>query len=101
VLDDNTLDPRNECCLLASWLSRDILEEVPCCCIEIVCLAEPVLEQIIIKVMVNRPCKCMPDVAQQLIDMLHFRVDSNLTNSVTKELIISPISKEAGVTIFY
>jgi hypothetical protein len=56
----------------------------------------------------------MPDVAQQLVDTLHFGwtqglrsslmgdgVDSNLMNGITKELIISPISKEGGVIVFH
>jgi hypothetical protein len=66
VLDDNALNPRNECCLLVSQLSGLILEEAACCCIEVIHLAEPVLEQRIAKEMVNRPCKHMPDIAQQL-----------------------------------
>jgi hypothetical protein len=36
VLDDNTLNPRNECCLLVSWLSRVIFEEVDCCSMHVI-----------------------------------------------------------------
>jgi hypothetical protein len=44
VLDDNTLNPRNECCLLARLFARDILEEVLGCCTENIHLAEPILK---------------------------------------------------------
>jgi hypothetical protein len=114
VLDDDALDPRNECCLLTIWLSGDILEEVPGCCVENIGLAEPIIKQTIVKVMLYRACTCMLDVAQELFDLLHCGwtwgsrpssmvdgVDSNLTNSITKELVISPMSKEGGIVIFH
>jgi hypothetical protein len=114
VLDDNALNPRNECCLLARLFTSNILEEVLGCCIENIHLAEPILKQTIVKVMLNRACKCMPDVVQQLVDMVHLGwtwgsiprlmgdgIYSNLTNSIMKELVISPTSEEGGIVIFH
>jgi hypothetical protein len=42
-------------------------EEVACCCIEVVQLGDPVCKQRVVKLMVNRPCNHLPDVAQQLV----------------------------------
>jgi hypothetical protein len=66
----------------------------------------------IVKIMMNRPCKCMPDIAQHLIDTLLFgwtqcsiaslmgnKVDSDLMEGITKELVISLIGKEDLVSI--
>jgi hypothetical protein len=112
MLDDDTLDPRNECCLVISQLSRLIFEEVACCCIEVIHLVDPVFKQRIVKVMVNRPCNHMPDVAQQVVDTFLFRwtwqvlvsllwdgVDSNLMDGITKKPIISSIGKKNVVII--
>jgi hypothetical protein len=68
MLDDNALDPRNQCGLVISWLSGIVVpEEVACCCIEVIQLGDPVHEQRVVQVMVNRPCNHLPDIAQQLI----------------------------------
>jgi hypothetical protein len=55
MLDDNALDPsRNQCSVVISRLfGLVVLEEVACCCIEVVQLGDPVHEQRIVKAMVN------------------------------------------------
>jgi hypothetical protein len=40
VSDDNTLDPRNECHLITSYLFCVIIKKVSGCCIEIMCLRD-------------------------------------------------------------
>jgi hypothetical protein len=70
MLDDNALDPsRNQCSVVISRLfGLVVLEEVACCCIEVVQLGDQVHEQRIVKAMVNMPCNHLPDVAQQLME---------------------------------
>jgi hypothetical protein len=45
VLDDNALDPRNECHLITSHLFCVVIKKVSGSCIEIICLRKRVLKQ--------------------------------------------------------